>query len=47
MLIVYDEREHYYDMYEMLFMGNFMQDGNEKWAFYKAYNLEFPSDKVL
>jgi len=34
-------------MYEMLFMGNFIQDGNEKWAFYKAYDYDLPSEKVL
>lgn len=28
-------------------MGNFIQSGNEKWAFYKAYDNELPSEKVL
>jgi len=28
-------------------MGNFIERGNEKWAFYRAYNMEFPSEKVL
>eukprot|EP00347_Sterkiella_histriomuscorum_P018325 403345936 len=46
-VMVYDEREHYENVYEMFFMGNFIQNGNEKWAFYKAYNLEFPSEEVL
>jgi GMP synthase-like glutamine amidotransferase len=30
----------------MLFMGQ-MVDSNEKWAFYKAYDLEFPSSEEL
>lgn len=28
-------------------MGNFINSGNERWAFYKAYDLEFPDEEVL
>ncbi|CDW86551.1 UNKNOWN [Stylonychia lemnae] len=46
-IILYDEREHYQNVYESLFMGNFISNNNEKWTFYKAYDLEFPDEKTL
>jgi len=46
-VIVYDEREHYFNVYESLYMGNLITKDNEKWKFFKAYNLEFPDEKTL
>lgn len=28
-------------------MGNFITQDNEKWKFYKAYNMEFPDENTL
>ena len=46
-MIPCDERDHYRGVYEALFAGNLLSSGKEKWAFYKAYNMEFPSEEEL
>jgi GMP synthase-like glutamine amidotransferase len=45
-IILCDEREHVKLSYEVLFMGHLV-DSNERWAFYKAYDFEFPSTEEL
>jgi len=42
-----DEREHVKYAVEATFTGVFTEGSKERWAFYKVYDLEFPSEEEL
>jgi len=42
-----DERDHVRFSIEALFGGSLFEGSKERWAYYKAYDLEFPSDEEL
>lgn len=45
-VMLFDEREHYKGRYEALFSGHFL-NRNDRWAFYRVYEMEFPPYEVL
>jgi hypothetical protein len=42
-----DERDHVKYSIEGLFAGTLFEGSKERWGYYKAYDLEFPSDEEL
>lgn len=42
-----DDRDHVKYTVEALFGGSLFEGTKERWGFYKAYDLEFPSDEEL
>jgi hypothetical protein len=45
-VIVTDDREHNIDVAEIICMGQFFDNG-DRWAFYKAFDYEYPSMEEL